>query len=128
MSFANYLENKVLDHVFGGTSYSAPGTIYAALFTATPGEGDTGTEISTSGSAYGRQTIAFTVSGNSATNTSAVEWSQATSNWGTITHVGIYDASTSGNLMAYAALTASKTVNNGDVIRINASQLTITLD
>ena len=128
MSFANYLENKVLDHVFGGTSYSAPGTIYAALFTATPGEGDTGTEISTSGSAYGRQTIAFTVSGNSATNTSAVEWAQATSNWGTITHVGIYDASTSGNLMAYASLTESKTVNNGDVIRINASQLTITLD
>ena len=128
MSFSNFLETEILDHVFGAAAYTAPGTMYLALFTSNPDEDASGTEVSTSGTAYARQTVAFTVSGNTASNTGAVEYPTATATFGTVTHVGVMDASTSGNLMAYAALTSSKTIATGDVFRVPAGDLDITLD
>ena len=128
MSFSNYLETKVLDHVFGGTAYTAPATLYLALFTANPNEDGSGTEVSTSGTAYARQSVAFTISGNTASNTAAVEYPTATANYGTVSHVGIYDASSAGNLIAYAALTSSKSIETGDVFRVPTGDLDITLD
>jgi hypothetical protein len=124
-AFSDYLENKVLDHVFGGVPYSAPATLYLALYTSDPGDDNSGTECS--GTSYARQTIAFTVTNDTASNTSAVEFPTAGSAWGTITHVGILDALTSGNLLAHGALTASKVVAQGDVFRVPASDLDITL-
>ena len=124
-AFSNYLENKVLDHVFGGVAYGAPATLYLALYTSDPGDDNSGTECS--GTSYARQTIAFTVTNDTASNTSAVEFPTAGSAWGTITHVGILDALTSGNLLAHGALTASKTVAQGDVFRVPAGDLDITL-
>ncbi|MGA0335140.1 MAG: phage tail fiber protein [Luminiphilus sp.] len=124
-AFSNYLENKVLDHVFGGVAYSAPATLYLALYTSDPGDDNSGTECS--GTSYARQTIAFTVTADTASNTSAVEFPTAGSAWGTITHVGILDALTSGNLLAHGALTASKVVAQGDVFRVPAADLDITL-
>lgn len=126
MSFSNYLENKVLGHVFGATAYTAPSPIYLALYTVAPGEAGGGTEVS--GGSYARQTVAFTVTGNEASNTSAVEWPTASATWGTVVAVGVFDASTSGNLMAFANLTNSKTIASGDVFRIPAGDLDITLD
>lgn len=129
MSFSNYLENKALDHIFGGNAYTAPATHYLALLTAvSDGEAGTVTEVSTSGTAYARETVAFTVTDNTASNTSAIEYATATANFGTITHVGVYDASTGGNLLAYAALTSSKTIETGDVFRIPAGDFDITLN
>ena len=126
MSFTNFLETEVLDHVFGGNAYTAPGTLYTGLYTASPSDTGGGTELS--GDGYARQATAFTVTGNTASNTSAEEWATATGSWGTITHVGVFDASTGGNLMAYGTLTASKTIATGDVFRIPAGDLDITLD
>ena len=126
MSFSNYLETKVLDHVFGGTAYTAPATLYLGLFTSNPNEDGSGTEVS--GGGYVRQSVAFTISGNTASNTAAVEYPTATANYGTVTHVGIYDASSAGNLIAYAALTSSKTIETGDVFRVPTGDLDITLD
>lgn len=128
MSFSNFLETEILDHVFANNAYTAPSTLYLALFTGAPGEAGGGTEVSTSGTAYARQTAAFTVSGNTATTSSAIEFPTATSSFGTVSHVGIFDASTSGNLLAYAALTASKAIDTGDVFRVPAGDLDITLD
>ena len=126
MSFSDYLETKVLDHVFGGTAYTAPATLYVALFTAAPSDSGGGTEVS--GGAYARQTISFTTSGDTTSNTAAVEFPTATANYGLVTHVGIYDASTAGNLMAWAGLTSSKNIETGDVFRIPAGDLDITLN
>lgn len=126
--FSNFLETEILDHVFGGNAYTAPGTLYLALHTANPDEDGSGTEVSTSGTAYARQTVAFTVSGDTATTSAAVEYSTATANFGTVTHVGVWDASTAGNLLAYAALTSSKTIETGDVFRVPAGDLDISLD
>ena len=128
MSFSHYLETEVLDHVFGGNAYTAPATLYLALHTASPAEDASGAEVSTSGTAYARQTVTFTVSGNTATTNAVVEYSTATASFGTVTHVGIWDASTAGNLLAYAALTSSKAIDTGDVFRVPTGDLDITLD
>ena len=126
MSFSNYLETEILDHVFAGNAYSAPATIYIGLHTSNPDEDNSGTEVS--GGSYARQSMAFTVSGNTASNSAAVEFPTATASWGTVSHIGLYDASTAGNLLAYAALSASKTIDSGDVFRVPSGDLDITLD
>ena len=128
MSFSNHLETEILDHVFGGNAYTAPSTLYLALHTANPDEDGSGTEVSTSGTAYARETVTFTVSGNEATTSAAVEYSTATASFGTVTHVAVWDASTGGNMLAYAALTSSKAIDTGDVFRVPAGDLDITLD
>ena len=124
--FSDYLENKVLDFVLSGGSFSQPGTKYLALYTTAPTDAGGGTELS--GSAYARQSCAFTTTSSASTNTSAVEWPTATGNWGTIVAVGIFDASTSGNLLAWSTLTSSRTIETGDVFRIPAGDLDVTLD
>jgi len=126
MSFTNFLETEILDHVFAGAAYTAPSTKYIGLFTAAPGETGGGTEVS--GSAYARQSMAFSTSGDTTSNSSAVEFPTATGSWGTVTHVGIFDASSSGNLMVYATLTASKVIASGDVFRVPSGDLDITLN
>jgi len=126
MSFSNYLETEMLDHVFGGNAYTAPATLYLSLHTANPDEDGSGAEVS--GGGYARQSMAMTVTGNTASNDSAVEYPTATANYGTVTHVGVYDASTAGNLLCYASLTSSKTIETGDVFRVPAGDLDITLD
>jgi hypothetical protein len=126
MSFSNYLETELLDHVFANNAYTSPTTVYVGLFTSNPDEDGSGTEVS--GGSYARQSGSFTVSGNTATTSAAIEFPTATASWGTITHIGIYDASTAGNLLAYAGLTASKAIASGDVFRIPAGDIDITLD
>jgi len=126
MSFTNFLETEILDHVFGGAAYTAPSTLYMALYTAAPGETGGGTEVS--GGAYARQSVAFTTTGNTTSNSAAVEFPSATANWGTITHVGVFDASTGGNLMAFATLTSAKAIETGDIFRVPTGDLDISLD
>ena len=126
--FSDYLEDKVLDHVFGGNAFTAPSTLYVALYTVAPSDTGGGTEVS--GGAYARQTGAFTVSGTNpttASNTAAIEYPTATANYGTVVAVGVLDASSGGNLLAYSTLDSSKVVSSGDVFRFNAGDLDITL-
>ena len=127
MSFTNFLETEILDHVFAGAAYTAPGTKYLALFTAIS-NGETGSVTELSGDAYARQSVAFTTSGATTSNNAAVEFPTATGSWGTVTHVGVYDAASSGNLMCYATLSASKLIETGDVFRVPSGDLDITLN
>ena len=126
--FSDYLEDKVLEHVFGGNAYSAPSTLYVALYTSAPSDTGGGTEVS--GGGYVRKTSTFNVTGTNpttASNTAAIEYPTATANYGTVVAVGIFDASSSGNLLAYANLTTSKVVSTGDVFRFNTGDLDVTL-
>ena len=126
MSLTNTFETRVLEWLLTTGSPTRPTAWYLGLFTGAPGEAGGGDEVSNG--SYVREAVVFTVSGDTATNNAAVEWPVATANWGTITHVAIFDALTSGNMIAYAALSNSKTINTGDVIRIPASDLDVTLD
>lgn len=126
MSFTNDLETRVLQWALTNGSPTRPTAWYIGLFTAAPGETGGGTEVS--GGSYVREAVTFTVSGNTATNSAAIEWPTATATWGTITHVAVFDADTGGNMLVYASLTSSKTIASGDVLRIPAGDLDVTLD
>ena len=124
---SNYLENKLLDHVLRNTSYTSPTTVYVGLYTSNPDEGNTGTEVS--GGSYARQALSVTTaSGGIVTSSADVTFPQATSNWGTISHIGLLDALTSGNLLMYTALTTSKAIDSGDVLKIASGSLTASID
>lgn len=123
---SNYLENALVNAVLRNTAYTSPTTVYLALYTSDPTDADAGTEVS--GNAYARQSITFGAPSNGvSTNSAAIEFPQATGSWGTVAYVGIRDASTAGNLLFHTALDASKTIATGDVFRVAAGSLSVTL-
>jgi len=132
----NYLEDKIVNHVFGSTTYTKPTNWYVGLLTATPSDSAAGTEVT--GGSYARQVCAFTITGSGiaqAVNTSAITFPTATADWGIVGWVGIYDALSGGNLVAYQNLqksdfstTTTKTINDGDIFKFNASTIKIQLD
>lgn len=128
-SFTNHTENLVLNWLFTTNSATRPTAWHVGLFTAAPSDTGGGTEVS--GSGYSRKaTGTITVSGTAttATNSAAIEFDPASGgNWGTITYAAIFDASTGGNMLAWAELTTARTINDGDVFRIPAGSLTVTL-
>jgi len=127
MSFSNTFETHVLQYVFTTDSVTRPTAWYVGLFTADPTDTGSGaTEIT--GNNYSRVSATFSVSGATATTTAAVEFAAATGSWGTISHIGIFDASSGGNLIAHSALSASKAIGTGDVFRIPTGDLDVTLD
>ena len=128
LSFSNSTETLVLNWLLTAGSATRPTAWYLALFTSNPDEDASGTEVSTVGTAYVRQSATFTVSGNTASNSAAIEFPTATASYGTVSHVGVFDAETSGNLLAYAALSTSKAIDTGDVLRVNLGELDIALD
>jgi len=123
---SNYLENALVNVTLRATSYTAPTTVYLALYSTDPTDADTGTEIT--GTNYARQSITFGAPSNGATtNSAAIEFPQAGSAWGTVTHIGIRDALTTGNLLYHSPLDTSKTIASGDVFRIATGSLSVTL-
>lgn len=127
-SFSNYLENKILDHVFKTAAYTQPTNIYVALSTANPGE-DGSTIAEPSGNNYARTACNSwdAASGGATANTNAVTFPQASGSWGTITHFALFDASSGGNMLGYGALAASKAVGSGDTPKFAAGDLDVTL-
>ena len=126
MSLTNAFETETLEWLFTTTGVTRPTAWYVGLYTVAPTDAGGGTEVS--GNAYARVSAALSVTGDTATNGSAIEWDTATGTWGTVVAVGIFDASTAGNLIAYGNLTTSKTITTGDVFRISTGNLDITLD
>jgi hypothetical protein len=126
-AISDYYENKIIDHMLRGAAFTPPSTIYLALFTTAPTDAGGGTEVS--GGSYARQSFTLDAASAGATQNSAdITFPTATANWGTVVAVGIFDASTAGNLLMWANLTASKTVNSGDVFKVNAGDLDISFD
>ena len=123
---SNYLETKLIDHILRNTTFTTPGNVYVALYIDNPTDADSGTEVNTG--SYARQQATFSAPSNGATsNSSDITFPTATANWGTITHAAIHDALTTGNMLFHSALTASKTVNDGDTFKINATDLDVDL-
>lgn len=143
-AMSNFLENKLVDHLFRGISFTAPTAIWVALFTATPNDAGGGTEVT--GGSYARvalnpsfsnwqgtggETTNTPSAGTSGTtsNNATITFPAPTANWGTITSFALFDASSGGNMFFYGALTQSKNVNNGDAAPSFAvSALSIQLD
>lgn len=125
MSKSNYLENAVINHVLRNTALSSPTTVYMALYTSDPGEADSGTEVS--GGSYARVAVTFGAPTDGATSNSVeVQFPQATASWGTVTHFGIRDAATAGNLLYSAALDSSNLIETNDVAKFAVGAISVT--
>ena len=123
---SNHLETALINATLRNTAYTSPAAVYAALFTTDPTDAGSGTEVS--GGSYARTAITFGSPSNGVTTNSAdVTFPTCTVAWGTVTHMGIFDASTSGNLLYHTPLDASKTVDSGDIFKISSGNLSVTL-
>jgi len=132
-AFSIYLADKLLDHTFRNTAYTSPATVYVSLYTAiSDAEAGTGTEVT--GGSYARVAVTFGAPADNSgvreiKNSAKVDFGTATASWGTVTHFGIFDASSAGNALAeLTALTVSKLVNNGDPVEFAVDSLVLTLD
>ena len=125
----DYLENKIIDWLFRGQTFTPPATLYVGLFTANPSDTGGGTEVT--GGSYARvavtgslanwagtqsagSTTASSGTGGTTSNNNAITFPSPTANWGVVTGFGVFDAASGGNLLIYGSLTTSKTINNGD--------------
>jgi hypothetical protein len=128
-NLSNYAENKVLDHLFKNTSYTSP-TAYIGYFNNLITDDSVPTEVT--GNGYGRVEISSkmgSAASGTITNTSAITFPAASGgDHGVITDIAIFDASTSGNMIAYGALTTSKTISDGDQLNIAIGNLSISID
>ncbi|GHF71286.1 phage tail fiber protein [Seohaeicola zhoushanensis] len=125
-SFSDYLENALLNHVFRNTALTSPTNVYLALYTANPTDAGGGTEVT--GGGYTRQAITFgAASGGAISNTAAVEFTASGASFGTVTGVGIFDASSGGNLLAWDAIT-SAAVGDGDTLSFAIGDIDLSLD
>ena len=128
-ALSDHAEKLVLDWLMTTGAATRPTEWFVALYTAAPSDAGGGTEVS--GSGYSRQAIAFGAASSpdgTTDNTGAVSFTASGGSWGTITHVGIFDASTAGNLLWHGALAASRTVNDGDTLSFAVGAVTLTLD
>lgn len=127
---SDYAEKKILDHALGTTSWTMPAQIYAALYTAAPTDAGGGTEVSTGGgSLYARQAVDFDAASGGATDLTAdCTFPQAGTNWGTISYLGLHDAVTAGNLIAWGVLASTKVIETGDTFKILAADLDVTIE
>ncbi len=128
MSLTNAFETSTLQYLLTTDSVTRPTAWYVGLFTSDPTDtGTAGTEVS--GSGYARTSVTFSVTGDTASNTAGVEFPAADGgDWGLVSHIGIMDASTGGNMIIHSPLTVAKTIADGDVFRIPTGDLDVTLD
>ncbi|HQY68711.1 MAG TPA: hypothetical protein PLD38_15655 [Pyrinomonadaceae bacterium] len=125
---SDYLEDKILNHVLRNTTYTAPAGVYVGLLTAAPTDAGGGTEVS--GSNYARTAVTFGAPSPSGTcaNSVAVTFPTPSGSWGACTHFGIYDASTAGNLLYWAALGATETPLSGNTVSFAIGALVVIED
>lgn len=128
-AMTDYLENKLIDFMLRGQTFTPPATLYVALYTTCPTDSTAGTEVS--GGSYARvavtsglanwagtqsagSTTASSGTGGTTSNNAVITFPAPTAGWGVVNCWGIVDASTAGNIWIYSALTIPKTINNGD--------------
>jgi hypothetical protein len=128
-AMSDFVENNFWDMVLRGQTWTIPANLHFALFTAAPSDSGGGTEVA--GGSYARvsvarslanfagtqgagTTVASTGTGGASSNNTVITFPSPTASWGTVTHYGLFDASTGGNLFFHGALTTARVINSGD--------------
>lgn len=136
-AISEYLEEALMEEIFNGHAFTPPDT-YVSLFTTDPTDAGNGTEVS--GNSYTRIQVNVAGGGSPAwndavvdgvsflvDNANAITFPTASGSWGEVTHFGIHDASSTGNLLFHGVLTAAKTVADGDTFEFGAGDLNLLL-
>ena len=126
MDFSNYLADKLIDATVRNIPYESPEEVFLALYTTDPTKEDIGAEVREA--SYNRQEVVMSVpvEGKSE-NTAQIDFSEATSNWGLVSHIGIRDEASDGNLLYFTELDNAKDILTGDQFRISVDKLKLTL-
>ncbi|MGW8822217.1 phage tail fiber protein [Paenibacillus lautus] len=144
MNMSNYLAAALLNQVFRNTAYTRPSKVYLALYTSNPTAADTGQEVA--GGGYARQEVTFgapanenytiyhpttgqqvTVSKPTIKNSTDIAMPTATADWGQVSHIGIRDAATGGNLLYFGALETPRSILSNDIFKMLTGQIVCTL-
>jgi hypothetical protein len=132
---SDYLENQLLDHLLGRTTYTAPATVYVGLWSVALSDASTGsTAGEVSGGGYSRVAVTNdtnqwpAASGGLKANASSVVFPSATSNWGTVRTVAILDAPSAGNLLFFATPAPVVSVAALDTLIFSPGDLSLRLD
>src|SRR5690606_14960073 len=134
MPFTNAAEADILDALF--TVLGDEGSLWAGLSTTTPAQDGTGVTEPTTGG-YARVEIdtddfaaASGADPSTKANDAAIDFGTASGTWSSgsnMTHLVIFDASTSGTPVFYAALSTPKPVMDGDPVSIAIGDLVFQL-
>lgn len=123
MPFTTSTANKIISKILRNTDFVHPSAVYVSLHTGDPGQ--TGAN-EVSGSGYSRKQVTFSSPTNkTASNSAEVEFTNMPGV--TVTHVGIWSASTSGDFWWGGSLTTAKALTTGDTLKIPVNDLTVTL-
>jgi hypothetical protein len=128
MAFSNYLEDEITGWINGTTFDAAPTSTFVQLYSQSPDEAGSPT-----GALYARVAVAAggwtRVTSGTATlsNTGVITITSSAPSGATATHVAVFDASTSGNMLFYGALAASKVIATGDEIKFNAGAMVLSV-
>lgn len=124
---SDYLENALINHLFRNSALTSPTTVYCALYTTAPTDAGGGAEINTTGS-YSRQSITFgpPLTGSTG-NTNILTFGPASTNWGSVTAFGVFDASTSGNLLVWNTLNSPVSISSTDSLQFASGTLQISV-
>lgn len=127
-ALSDYLENALLNHILRAVIYTSPSNLYLGLFNASPADDDSATEVS--GFGYAREEVTFAAaSGGSISNDAQIDFGAPSGgDWGTVSHFGLYDASSGGNLLIHGSLTTAKVTADGDPFFYEIGDFTITAD
>lgn len=127
-ALSDYAEKLLLDWAMTTGSATRPTSWFVALYTAAPSDSGGGTEVSTGG--YSRQSVTFGAAsspGGTTSNTNTVSFTASGAGYGTVTHIGIFDNVSGGNLLWHGSMTASKTVADGDTLEFSIGNIDLTL-
>ena len=124
-ALSDYAENKVLDVLGANATFTAPSNVYLGLSTGSLGDDNSDTELT--GNNYSRVSVSFgAAASGTMSNDAAIEFAAATGSWGSVSHWGLYDAASSGNLLVHGSFTTAKTIASGDVLKVATGDLDIT--
>ena len=127
-ALSDYAEKLLLDWMMTNGAATRPTAWYVALYTAAPSDSGGGTEVSTGG--YARQSVTFDAAsspGGTTSNSGVVSFTASGASYGTVTHIGIFDAVSGGNLLWHGAMTASRVVNDGDTLEFSVGNIDLTI-
>lgn len=127
-ALSDYAEKLLLDWLMTTGSATRPTGWHVALYTVAPSDSGGGTEVS--GNGYARQSVTFGAAsspGGTTSNTNEVTFTASGGSFGTVTHIGIFTASTGGNLLWHGAMTASKTIADGDSLVFAIGNIDLTI-
>lgn len=136
-SASDYLENKIIDHVLGKTSFAMPANVYIALLLGAPGEANSAEGIQEVANLYDYARIQTSgsdwaaASGGSTSNAQIITGAQANGgSFGIITHFAIMTSGVYGEgfMLLWGTITTPKEIADGDTPRFAAGTLVVTCD